>query len=147
MITVVCPHLVAVDAAWDDGPDPGRWIADRLGPFGPSVGHAVPLGYAAHAVVPIPADEDDFRDLYLPKQSPTHFRGHRGVWRVQEVARRRRATNERSRSSEGWSDLDRRSFSRSVERQRRRIALAAGGSLDDVFARRNTARTDRSYGE
>ena len=66
MITVVCPHLVAVDAAWDDGPDPGRWIADRLGPFGPSVGHAVPLGYAAHAVVPIPADEDDFRDLYCP---------------------------------------------------------------------------------
>ena len=58
MITVVCPHLVAVDAAWDDGPDAGRWIADRLGPFGPSVGHAVPLGYPEYAVVPIPADED-----------------------------------------------------------------------------------------
>ena len=58
MITVVCPHLVTVDAAWDDGPDAGRWIADRLGPFGPSVGHAVPLGYPAYAVVPIPADED-----------------------------------------------------------------------------------------
>jgi hypothetical protein len=25
---VICPHLVAVDAAWDDGPDAGRWIAD-----------------------------------------------------------------------------------------------------------------------
>ena len=48
MITVVCPHLVAVDAAWDDGPDAGRWIADRLGPFGPSVGHAVPLGEGFH---------------------------------------------------------------------------------------------------
>jgi hypothetical protein len=58
VITVVCPHLVAVDAAWDDGPDAGRWIADRLGPFGPSVGHAVPLGYPAYAVVPIPADEN-----------------------------------------------------------------------------------------
>jgi hypothetical protein len=55
---VVCPHLVAVDAAWDDGPDAGRWIADRLRPFGPTVGHAVPLGYPAYAVVPIPADED-----------------------------------------------------------------------------------------
>src|SRR5918994_4713640 len=58
VITVVSPHLVAVDAAWDDGPDAGRWIADRLGPFGPSVGHAVPLGYPAYAVVPIPADGD-----------------------------------------------------------------------------------------
>ena len=54
MVTVVSPHLLAVDAAWDDGPDAGGWIADRLGPFGPSVGHAVPLGYQAYAVVPIP---------------------------------------------------------------------------------------------
>ena len=58
MVAVVSPHLVAVDAAWDDGPDAGRWIADRLGPFGPSVGHAVPLGYPAYAVVPIPPDDD-----------------------------------------------------------------------------------------
>jgi len=56
VVAVVSPHLVAVDAAWDDGPDAGRWIADRLGPFGPSVGHAVPLGYPAYAVVPIPPD-------------------------------------------------------------------------------------------
>lgn len=58
MVTVVSPHLAAVDATWDDGPDAGRWIADRLGPFGPSVGHAVPLGYPAYAVVPIPLDAD-----------------------------------------------------------------------------------------
>jgi hypothetical protein len=58
VVTVVSPHLVAVDASWDDGPDAGRWIADKLGPFGPSVGHAVPLGYPAYAVVPIPADDD-----------------------------------------------------------------------------------------
>jgi len=32
--------------------------ARPLGPFGPNVGHAVPLGYPAYAVVPIPADDD-----------------------------------------------------------------------------------------
>lgn len=58
MAAVVSPHLAAVDAAWDDGPGAGRWIADRLGRFGPSVGHAVPLGYEAYAVVPIPPDDD-----------------------------------------------------------------------------------------
>jgi hypothetical protein len=58
VINIVSMHLVAVDAVWDDGPDAGRWIADRLAPFGPSVGHAVPLGYAAYAVVPIPADDE-----------------------------------------------------------------------------------------
>jgi hypothetical protein len=59
VVTVVSPHLLAVDAAWDDGPDAGAWIADRLGPFGPSVGHAVPLGYEAYAVVPVPAPHFD----------------------------------------------------------------------------------------
>src|SRR3954466_9331184 len=58
VVTVVSPHLVAVDAGWDDRPDAGAWIADRLGPFGASVGHAVPLGYPAYAVVPIPPDHD-----------------------------------------------------------------------------------------
>jgi hypothetical protein len=62
VVTVVSPHLVAVDAAWDDGPDAGSWIADRLGPFGPSVGHAVPLGYPAYAVVPISPDDDSDAD-------------------------------------------------------------------------------------
>jgi hypothetical protein len=55
VVTVVSPHLLAVDASWDDGPDAGGWIADRLGPVGASVGHAVPLGYPAYAVVPIPS--------------------------------------------------------------------------------------------
>jgi hypothetical protein len=58
VISVVSLHLVAVHAAWDDGPDAGRWIVDRLAPFGPTVGHAVPLGYRAYAVVPIPSDDD-----------------------------------------------------------------------------------------
>lgn len=62
MVTVVSPHLLAVNAVWDDGPDAGAWIADRLGPFGASVGHAVPLGYSAYAVVPIPADADSNAD-------------------------------------------------------------------------------------
>jgi hypothetical protein len=62
VVSVVSPHLAAVDAAWDDGPDAGRWIADRLGPFGTSVGHAVPLGYPACAVVPIAPDDDDETD-------------------------------------------------------------------------------------
>jgi hypothetical protein len=57
VVTVVSPHLVAVDAAWDEGPAAGGWIADRLGPFGASVGHAAPLGYPAYAVVSIPADD------------------------------------------------------------------------------------------
>jgi hypothetical protein len=61
--TVVSPQLVAVDAAWDAGPDAGSWIADRLGPFGASVGHAVPLGYPAYAVVPIPIDHESETDL------------------------------------------------------------------------------------
>ncbi|UZN03898.1 hypothetical protein [Cellulomonas sp. S1-8] len=45
------PYLVAAGAAWDDGPDAGAWIAAGLGPFGASIGHAVPHGYAAYAVV------------------------------------------------------------------------------------------------
>jgi hypothetical protein len=63
VVTVVSPHLVAVGAAWDDGPDAGRWIAERLGPFGPSIGHAVPLGYPGYAVVPIPLDDESETDL------------------------------------------------------------------------------------
>jgi hypothetical protein len=55
---VVSPHLLAVGAAWDEGPDAGGWIAGRLAPFGASLGHAVPLGYEAYAVVPIPPDDD-----------------------------------------------------------------------------------------
>ena len=56
MATVVSPHLLAVDAAWDDGLKAGAWIGNRLGRFGPSVEHAVPLGYEAYAIVPIPND-------------------------------------------------------------------------------------------
>ena len=54
MVSVVSPYLLAAGAAWEAGPGAGAWIIDRLGPFGPSVGHAVPLGYEAYAVVPIP---------------------------------------------------------------------------------------------
>jgi hypothetical protein len=62
VVTVVSPHLLAVDAVWDDRPDAGGWIEDRLGPFGASVGHAVPLGYEAYAVVPIPPDDAPHTD-------------------------------------------------------------------------------------
>jgi hypothetical protein len=58
MVKVVSPHLAAVGAAWDDGPAAGEWIARRLGPFGPSVGHAVPHGYPAYAIVEIPWDAE-----------------------------------------------------------------------------------------
>ncbi len=51
------PHLAAAGAAWDDGPEAGLWIADRRAPFGDSVGHAVPLGYAAYVVAPLWPDE------------------------------------------------------------------------------------------
>ncbi|HWK28411.1 MAG TPA: hypothetical protein VNS09_17735 [Solirubrobacter sp.] len=55
---MTCPHLAAVGAVWVHGADVGGWIAERLGPFGPSVGHAVPLHYPAYAIVPIPWDEE-----------------------------------------------------------------------------------------
>jgi hypothetical protein len=58
VVTVVSPHLAAAGAAWDQGPDAGGWIADQLAPFGPSVGHAVPLGYSAYAVVPMSPDDE-----------------------------------------------------------------------------------------
>lgn len=35
---------------WDESPEAGAWIAERLAPFGPTVGHAVPLGYEAYVV-------------------------------------------------------------------------------------------------
>jgi hypothetical protein len=57
MVSVVSPHLLAVDDTWDDGPLAGSWIADRLGPFGPTGGNAVPLGYEAYAIVPIPPED------------------------------------------------------------------------------------------
>ena len=59
MVTVVSWHLLAAGAAWDEGPEAGAWIAERLGEFGPSVGHAVPSGYSAYAIVPIQWDDDD----------------------------------------------------------------------------------------
>lgn len=53
---VVSPHLSAAGAVWDDGSEVGRWIAGRLGPFGPRVDHAVPVGYPSYAVVSISWD-------------------------------------------------------------------------------------------
>jgi hypothetical protein len=57
-MTVSSRQLAAAGAMWVDGPEVGGWIAERLAPFGPSVGHAAPIGYAAYAVVPIVADDD-----------------------------------------------------------------------------------------
>lgn len=53
------PHLSVVGAAWDAGPAAGAWIAARLGPFGPTLGHAVPHGYDAYAVVPLRPHPED----------------------------------------------------------------------------------------
>ncbi|MBJ7332445.1 MAG: hypothetical protein JHC95_21295 [Solirubrobacteraceae bacterium] len=61
--TTASHHLTIVDAVWEDGPRAGGWIAERLGPFGPTVGHAVPLGYETYAVLP---GTDGADDGYLP---------------------------------------------------------------------------------
>jgi hypothetical protein len=66
MGTVRSSHLAAVGADWDDDPAAGHWIAERLRPFGPSVGHAVPLGYQAYAVVVIPWEEDEEQETRAP---------------------------------------------------------------------------------
>lgn len=54
---------------WEDGPQAGGWIADLLGPFGPTVADAVPLGHPAHAVVPVPValpDDPQEDSGYVP---------------------------------------------------------------------------------
>lgn len=56
--------LQEAGAVWDDGPAAGGWIAARLGEFGPSVGHAVPHGYEAYAVVPLGRDPEAPRDAW-----------------------------------------------------------------------------------
>lgn len=65
VVTVVSPYLLAVDATWDHGPAAGDWIASRLDSFGATVGHAVPTGYPAYAIVPIQRldDDQDYRVL------------------------------------------------------------------------------------
>lgn len=52
---------------WEDGPEAGGWIADLLGPFGPTVAGAVPRGHPAHAIVPVPRPDDTQEDPgYVP---------------------------------------------------------------------------------
>lgn len=55
-------------ADWRDGPAEGGWIAERLGPFGPSVGHAVPHGYAAYAAMRLWQEEEPLDD-----EGPLHL--------------------------------------------------------------------------
>jgi hypothetical protein len=52
-------HLAAAGARWDDDATAGAWIGPRLGPFGPTLGHAVPHGYDAYAVVRLVPDGDE----------------------------------------------------------------------------------------
>jgi hypothetical protein len=90
MVSVVSRQLLAVGAAWDSGPQAGEWIADRLGPFGPSVAHAVPLGYDRYAIVSIQREEDDEEDrgplialdalLDVLKPSTGNQPTHSGIW-------------------------------------------------------------------
>lgn len=54
--------LARAGARWDDDPSAGEWILPLLGEFGPTLGHAVPQGYAAYAVVPLIRDEEDGLD-------------------------------------------------------------------------------------
>lgn len=88
-LTVTSPHLDAAGAAWTDGPSAGGWIAPRLAPFGPSVGHAVPLGCEAYAVVPIVPHDDGEPEETLGSLDPVldvlaRFNGdqpvHTGIW-------------------------------------------------------------------
>lgn len=51
-------YLRAAGAAWDSGPAAGEWIAPLLDEFGATLGHAVPAGYDAYAVVPIPSGDE-----------------------------------------------------------------------------------------
>lgn len=51
-------RLTAAGAAWDAGPAAGEWIGPLLDEFGPTLGHAVPSGYEAYAVVPIPSGDE-----------------------------------------------------------------------------------------
>jgi hypothetical protein len=65
-VTENSKHLMAAGAVWDDGPRAGSWIADRLWPFGPTVGNAVPLGYPVYAVVPLPSEDAPGAELGWP---------------------------------------------------------------------------------
>lgn len=42
-----------LDLGWEATPEAGAWISERLAPFGAELGHAVPLGYEAYAVLPV----------------------------------------------------------------------------------------------
>ena len=52
-------YLRAAGASWSAGPAAGEWIGPLLDEFGPTLGHAVPAGYEAYVVVPIPWGEED----------------------------------------------------------------------------------------
>jgi len=66
---------VRAGASWDEGPAAGAWIGARLGEFGASVGHAVPTGYDAYAVVP----------LASPPEHPDQLDAHATLARVLDV--------------------------------------------------------------
>lgn len=63
--------LAAAGASWDVDPSAGAWVAARLGPFGPGVGHAVPQVYDAYAVVPLGPDPHDPDDPDLREDART----------------------------------------------------------------------------
>lgn len=61
-------RLSAASASWEDGGVAGGWIGPLLDEFGPTLGHAIPRGYEAYAVVPLfvgdeDADRRDYRVL------------------------------------------------------------------------------------
>ena len=60
-------RLSAASASWEDGGAAGDWIGPLLDEFGPTLGHAVPRGYEAYAVVPLFVGEEgsDRRDYRI----------------------------------------------------------------------------------
>jgi hypothetical protein len=79
---------------WEDGPEAGGWIADLLGSLGPTVSDAVPLGYAAHAIVPVPVVDD-------PQEDPGHVPTIEALIRV--LAPFTRQQHVHCAMWEGWS--------------------------------------------
>ncbi|GAB2520229.1 hypothetical protein GCM10027064_17210 [Microbacterium petrolearium] len=77
-------HLTAAGASWDPDPTAGEWIGALLDGFGPTLGHAVPAGYEAHAVIPIPwgdeiLERQDYRVLEALLEVLAPFTGEQVV--------------------------------------------------------------------
>lgn len=82
-------YLTAAGASWDPEPTGGEWIGSLLDFFGRTLGHAVPAGYEAYAVIPIPwgaemPERQDYPVLEALIQQLAPFTGaqivHTALW-------------------------------------------------------------------